>query len=128
MILTALDAQGYPVSFRCKPQVDTEQQVIRIEAPPGGDLQEGAANLLGHFHDDDLWNQHSVLIKGKLEKSGGGWVLHPQTVTPGLEQGVFSAIKALSASRAAAARFLAKRNRPRPVIPWKTLDALKPKR
>ena len=34
----------------------------------------GPASLLCHFHDENLWNLRSVLVKGRLERRGDAWV------------------------------------------------------
>jgi hypothetical protein len=99
-VITGVDPAGFPVSARCRPQVDAAERVLRVQLPPGTGLQPGPAGLLCHTHDERLWNLKSFLVRGVLERDALGWRL-----------------------RRNAQRYLEQRGWPRPRVPWGELKA-----
>jgi hypothetical protein len=124
-VLTAQDAQGYPFSVRCRPQVDSGQQLLRLSLAAGLPIQAGPAGLLCHYHDEQLWNLRSFVVRGQLEREGEGWLFRPVQFIPGAGIGGFIGQMrfALKASRTANA-YLQKRGLARPSIPWDEVKAL----
>jgi hypothetical protein len=77
-VLTTVDAEGYPVSVRCAPQLDAAAETIRLGpvAPALAGLS-GKACLLFHRHDERLEGLRQLLIKGELLEQDGVAVLRP---------------------------------------------------
>ncbi|HTD20744.1 MAG TPA: hypothetical protein VK667_14560 [Ktedonobacteraceae bacterium] len=130
-VLTGRDAQGYPFSVRCMPQVDIHAQMLRVQLPPGVLLQPGPASLLCHRHNELLWDMESFLLRGNLVQvqDEQGWNFLPQQFipgTPGTGVGaIISSLRWLLTSRQSARRYLEKRNLPRPSIPWSEIMEVK---
>jgi hypothetical protein len=125
-VLTGLDADGYPFSLRCQPSLEPTTQTIRIPPPPGVAIQPGPASLLCHQHDEQLWNQRSLLVRGTLRTKPDGWVLEPRQLIPGLGiGGPLAMIRGIVAARRTAGRYLAARRLARPRIPWADINAVK---
>jgi hypothetical protein len=118
-VLTGLDAQSYPFSIRCSPQIDESCQLLLI-APAGEDaIQPGPAGLMCHAHNELLWEIKSFQIQGRLEKTGAGWVFHPQRLIPGEDaQTMMGQFRTLFKSRASAKKYLDKRGLPWPKVDW----------
>jgi hypothetical protein len=47
-VLTGVDAQGYPVSVRCHPQVDEAEPVLRVHLPADIQIAPGPLTILMH--------------------------------------------------------------------------------
>lgn len=124
-VLTTLDADGYPLSLRCRPTPDEASQVLRIELPEALALRPGKVCLLWHTHDEQLWNQWSLLVRGELRRDGAGWLVQPSQVVPGIEQTPIAFFRFVRDSRRKAAAYLAARGLPRPTIPWAQIEAVK---
>lgn len=124
-VLTTVDAEGYPVSVRCRPAPDDASQTLRIELPEGLELRPGKAGLLWHTHDERLWNQWSLLVRGELRRDGAGWLVQPAQVVPGIEQTPLAFYRFVRDCRRKAAAYLAARSLPRPAIPWEQIEAAK---
>lgn len=123
-VLTALDANGYPYSVRCKPQPDQTAHILYLDLPEGIALQPGPAGLLCHRHDNKLWNLVSFLVRGTLQKTATGWALHPEQFIPGAGiKGPLASLRMYLAMRQVAARYLKKRGIARPKIPWEAVKA-----
>ena len=123
-VLTALDAEGYPLSMRCQPREDTDARVLRV--PGGVDMRPGPASLLCHYHDENLWKLRAFLVRGRIEPADDGWVFHPEKFIPGGGMGgPLGDLRAVVEARRTARRYLAKRGLPRPVIPWNRIKATK---
>ncbi len=124
-VLTALDDTGYPCSLRVAPQADVEAQVLRVALPPTLRIQGGPACLLFHSHDERLWNLKSFVVRGRLEQDGEGWLVRPEQFVPGAGiGGLRGYINFIRNGRRQTKRYLAKRNLPRPRIPWQELQAI----
>jgi hypothetical protein len=56
-VVTALDADGYPVSVRVPTtSYDPDTGELPVTWPPGFALTVGPAVVLCHYHDEKLWN------------------------------------------------------------------------
>jgi hypothetical protein len=125
-VLTGLDEQGYPFSVRCQAAIDRAAGVLRVQVGPGVPLQPGPAGLLCHRHDQWLWKQKSLLLRGTLEQASDGWRFRPVQLIPGAGiGGLRGLIGFVVGSRRAAARYLAARGLARPRIPWDDINAIK---
>ncbi|HEY7349913.1 MAG TPA: hypothetical protein VH599_16465 [Ktedonobacterales bacterium] len=122
-VLTSVDADGYPLSVRCKPQLDAAAQVVRLRAPADLGIQPGPAALLCHSHDEHLWSLKGFAVRGTLEREGDDWMLRPAHFLPGT--GLGSLLPAILGAQRKARRYLKKRSLPRPSVPWDKLKALK---
>lgn len=122
VVLTVVGSDGYPFSIRCVPVPDVARKVLRITLPAYVDVQPGPAGLLGHFHDDALWNQTNVVAYGVLEPDGEAWIFRANRHIEGAGAGM-SAFRQLRGGRAAAQRYLDRRGLPWPQIPWARLHA-----
>jgi hypothetical protein len=123
-VLNGRDNEGYPYSVRCHPQPDSAARTLLITdvvAP----LIEGPASLLCHEHDDFLWRQRAVLTRGRIVRAGVDWRFTPDKVIPGLSQNPLALGRFFLHARGVAAGYLAKRNLPRPVIPWDDIIRIK---
>lgn len=125
-VVTGLDAEGYPFSIRCAPQVDQAQQVLRLQFPAEAGIQSGPAGLLCHSHDERLWNLKSFGVHGHLEQQADGWVFHPRRFIPGMSVGgPLRDLRTLINARRVTRRYLEKRSLPRPTIPWEAIKTLR---
>jgi hypothetical protein len=123
-VVTGTDPEGYPFSVRCMPQVDHARQVLHIRLPKDVPIQPGPAGLLWHSHNERLWNLKAFLVRGRLEQEAAGWAFHPQQF---IQRGghLLADVRAFMNARRAARQYLEKRGLPRPVIPWKAIEALR---
>lgn len=125
-VLTGTDADGYPFSIRCKPEVDQARQVVRIELSDEVPIQPGPTSLLCHSHDELLWDLKAFLVRGRLEQDENGWILWPEKYIPGGGiEGPVANMRSLFKTRAAANRYLEKRGLSRPSVPWEDIKALR---
>ena len=123
-VLNGRDGAGYPYSVRCHPQPDAATRTLLLP-DAAAPLTEGPAGLLCHEHDDHLWRQRSVLIRGRIAREGAGWRFTPEKVIPGLSQSPLGLGSFFIHARGVAAKYLAKRNLPRPVVPWADIIRIK---
>lgn len=124
-VLTALDDAGYPVSVRCQPRVDETKRVLHVTLVESVGLRAGPASILCHTHDEQLWHLTNMLIRGTIEQSGDGWTFHPQRLIRGQARGPLYFLRVLLDGRRSARRYLAKRDLPRPQIPWRHIRAVR---
>jgi hypothetical protein len=125
-VISGLDAEGYPCSARCTPEPEHGAQVWRVTIGSGVEFQPGVANLLCHYHNDQLWDLRSLNVRGKLERDEQGWIFRPTAIVP--ELGGYSPlamVKAVIHLRRVTSSHFKKRNLPRPAIPWDRLEAAK---
>lgn len=72
-VITALDADGYPVSVRqTQLAYDAQSGTMPVVLPAALGAVAGPANLLCHVHDDDLWSFRAIQVSGRLESHAGG--------------------------------------------------------
>lgn len=125
-VVTGVDANGYPFSFRCVPQIDEAEQVLRIHLPASVRIQPGRAGLMCHSHDEQMWNLKNFVVHGDLEFQADGWVFRPRRFIPGGGVGgPLSDMKMMLNASRSAKRYLAKRGLPRPTIPWDAIKTLR---
>lgn len=122
-VVTVFDTSGLPASFRCRPAASNGGLLVSI--PPWVEPVEGRAGVMCHVHDDGLWHQRSLTVRGRLEPASGGWVFHPERTILGMGYGRFPLLKMMLRGRRRAARYLAARGLPRPEIPWAEMAAIK---
>jgi hypothetical protein len=123
-IVTAVDADGYPVSIRqAAPRYDAESGQMPVGWPPDVPVTEGPATVLCHYHDEKLWNITAMQIKGRLERRAGDWVFISTAFTP--PSGMLVAFWRFSKNgRAAGRRYLEKRGLTPPVVNWDAIHEL----
>lgn len=125
-VLSARDAQGYPYSVRCKPAHDRTSGVLRLDLAAGEDFRSGPASLLFHSHDEMLWNQQVILLRGGLDRDSDGWVFRPQKFVPSLGAvGALGMARFFVNVRRGAAAYLKRRGLSRPRIPWDEAEEVK---
>lgn len=125
-VLNAMDADGYPCSVRCQPEPDAAAGLVRVQIPPDLTPQPGPASLLWHSHDELLWHQKSVLVRGTLAQDAQGWRLAPDRLILGVGYGgTKGMIRFAREARRTADRYLAARKLARPAVPWKEIIAVK---
>ncbi|MDQ4127797.1 MAG: hypothetical protein M3151_07620 [Actinomycetota bacterium] len=125
-VLTALDAEGYPYSVRCRPRATATGRVIEVSLPAHTPIEAGPASLLCHAHDENLWNLRSFLVRGALRREEGGWAFEPRGFVPGAGvEGPMGVVRFVGGSRKNAERYLKKRGLTRPSIPWKRINEIK---
>lgn len=125
-VLNGIDANGYPFSMRCKPQLDEARQALLIDNAGGVPIQPGAAGLLCHSHNEQLWDLKAFLLLGALEATPGGWLFRPEKFLPGQGMGGFAGqMRQLRKSQAETKNYLEKRRLPRPKVRWDEIDELK---
>lgn len=124
-VLTAIDADGYPYSIRCQPEIDALAHVLRISTTAQHPIAAGPAGLLCHKHDRLLWNLRSFQIKGTLETAAAGWIFRPKEFIPGAGIGGLPAFVGwVVQCRRDAKRYLTRRGLPRPIVPWDEYKAI----
>ncbi len=118
-VLTGVNAQGFPLSVRCRPQLDPALRALHVDRAPGVALLDGPASLLCHSHDRNLWRLRSFLVRGQLTTTGTTWVFHPGALVPGTGlAGPVGDVRSFLAARQRAGRYLARRGLTRPNVPW----------
>lgn len=123
-VVTGIDAAGYPYSVRCRPQPDSEQQVLRVDIPESAGIVPGPASLLAHDYNDQLWQQTSFMVRGTLERTSDGWILRPMTFIPGFSKNPIAMLRMLIVARRQTNAYLAKRGLPRPKVAWDEVKQL----
>lgn len=125
-VLNARDSTGYPVSVRTPITADHEQHVFHLRVPDEAEVMPGPASLLFHDHDQNIWNQHVVLVRGEVLETAQGWAFRPLRLAPGLGmEGPLSMFQMIRNARKTTNAYLAKRGLARPQIPWQRLRAAK---
>jgi hypothetical protein len=124
VVVTAVDADGYPVSIRqTVGRYDAQTGHMPVVWPPDLAITDGPATVLGHYHDEKLWNLKAMQIKGRLERRDGDWVFISTAFTP--PSGMLVAFWRFSKNgRAAGRRYLDKRGLTAPAVNWDAIDEL----
>lgn len=125
-VLSTVDADGYPLSVRCKPRADRIQQGFYLSLPDKLPIQAGAASMLFHYHDAALNHLRSVSLQGKLKQQDGHWLFQPERIIPGMgREGFLAGLKDnILVPRGNTKRYLQKYNLVRPRIPWEKLQKI----
>lgn len=126
-VLNGRDADGYPASVRTAFTFDDAQQAVRVTVPAEAALQAGVASLLFHSHDEQLWDQQIVLVRGELVRAADGWLFRPLTFSLDNAAGGLAMLRLMLKLRKTAGAYLKKRGVARPAVPWARLNALKGK-
>lgn len=123
-VVTAVDADGYPVSVRqTAPRYDADTGQMPVVWPKAFAVREGPATVLCHYHDEKLWNISTMQIKGRLERRAEDWVFISTAFKP--PSGFLLAFWGLAKSnRAAGQRYLRKRGLKPPTVNWDAIYAL----
>ncbi len=125
-VLNARDDEGYPYSVRCRPEQDRPAGILRLDLAEGVNVRPGPASLLCHSHDEELWNQKILLLRGRLEEAKEGYAFRPEKFIPSLGiGGPVGMLRTVIGARKAAAAYLKKRGLERPRIPWAEVEAVK---
>ena len=124
-VLTGRDGDGYPISIRCRPQLDETKEVVLVSIPDGCGIERGPASMLCHSHNLLLWNLRSFLLRGTVEPAGHVSLFRPSRFVPGMGVGgVLGLVRFLMAKRGTAGRYLERRGLARPTIAWGQLKAI----
>lgn len=122
-VLSVLDASGTPLLLRTQPQVGKTGFTVDIDNEFG--ILPGRASLLVHRHDEQLNSLRSALVVGKIHNSRDGWqFVSRKVVEPAASERKLETCRTLVNARRAAARYLKRRNLPRPDIEWKEFQKL----
>jgi hypothetical protein len=123
-MITWVDEAGYPASARIA-LGDVSDDGVTVAMPAGVRFVAGRANVMGHFHNERMWDLESVLFRGRLEGEGGVWRFVPERQVGKVGRGPRDMIRVISEARRTAQRYLDKRGLPRPAVPWRQIQALK---
>jgi hypothetical protein len=125
VIVTAMSIRGYPVSvMQRSPRYDATTGEMPVLIPESVDVVPGPANVLAHYHDENLWNLQMMRIKGRLEKRHGDWIFVSTAFTPPPGEGLKSRWRMATAMRRTSRRYLATRGLERPRVNWAVLKRL----
>jgi hypothetical protein len=122
-VLGTLDADGMPTLLRVGLGAATDEAVT-VEVPDGAEVRPGPASLLAHSHDERLWNLRRTVLLGDLRGAEGAWTFEPTRSLGGEDNSPLTVLRGLVTMRRAAARYLARRDLPRPRIAWAEFKAL----
>ncbi len=123
-VLSIVDEEGYPFSFRCKPEPDASSQTLRLQVPDGVSVKPGPASLLCHKHDELLSNMISFGVRGILDEDEQSWILRPRRFILGMSAKPMELLKMIRHGRNATNNYLRKRGLERPKIPWNEVREL----
>ena len=124
-VLTGVDSSGYPVSVRCRPDVDRAAGALRVRRPSWLEVRVGPTSLMSHRHDEQLWGLEGFLVRGTLDIDGEDLMFRPSSFTWTAGGGLWSTIRMVAGTRRAAADYLERRKLARPRVPWDTIAAAK---
>ena len=126
VVVTALGRDGYPVSVRERSsRYDGSTGEMPISVPEFTALAVGPANLIAHYHDEELWNLRMVQIKGLLEKRSEEWVFVSTVFTPPARGQLTSLRHMAKSMRRSSRRYLATRGLKQPKVNWAALKRLR---
>lgn len=119
-VLTAIDRDGYPVSYRVSTSAYNKASgELPVPPPPGPvDVAEGPASLLCHSHDEKLWNLQIITVAGTLESRDGAWIFRTGSFTPPSKLAVVTFVRSM---RGSAQKYLDKRGLTRPQVNWSAI-------
>lgn len=118
-VITALDAGGYPVSIRqTQLRYDAQSGTMPVVLPEALGAVAGPANLLCHFHDDELWSLRAIQVSGRLEPHAGGLRFATTKFEPP------SPLRQLLGMSRAMNAYLARRSLPVPSVDFATVKRM----
>jgi hypothetical protein len=126
-VLTVVDAAGYPVSFRCRPEPAADPAALEVALPSWLTVERGPACLMAHSHDEGMWNLRGILAKGSITVDDDRLLFSPDTFrwladTGG---GTFSVLRraagAVLRTRRDAATYLRRTGQQEREVPWQTI-------
>lgn len=118
-VLNAKDAEGRGVSVRQRDLAfDVATGTMPVKLPSSLGAVAGPATLLGHFHDDKVWNMHSMSIRGTLEQRAGQWVFVASSYQPA------RIMDFLRGTRVSARKYLERRGLPWPKPNYEVINRL----
>jgi len=116
VVVTACDVDGYPISVR---QATSAYDAVTGEMPvPLAEALRpapGPAGLLCHSHNEKLWNQTTLTVKGRLERREDNWVFVGTAFTP---PSLLAIPQMIKRARASTNRYIANRKLEAPQINW----------
>jgi hypothetical protein len=116
VVVTALDEDGYPISVReATSAYDAAIGELPVRLAETLRPTEGPAGLLCHRHDEKLWNQSAIQVKGSLLRREDDWLFVSSAFTPPSR---LAAVQTIKRVRASSDRYLAKRGLEPPVVNW----------
>ncbi len=132
-VLSVVEADGYPLSVRCAPQLDVARRRFTFpEVAPIAVGWRGKACLLFHQHDDRLEGLRQVMAKGELTEDAGVLTLRvdefvtangrPNTDVMPHAGAPLHMFQFMLLGRRKARAYLAKRGAPWPPIPYDEID------
>jgi hypothetical protein len=125
-VVTFVDEDGYPASFRCRPLPVDAAEALIVVPPTDVHPRAGRGGLLCHSHDERLWRLRSFIVGGALEMHGDHWVLVPDRMTVGMGHGgPMALIRMVRRGRRTAAAYLDRRGWETPEVAWERLAEIK---
>lgn len=118
LVLTTVDAAGFPYSVRCQGRPDDERQILVLVGFAGQAVQAGPASVMAHYHNEQLWDLKSFLLRGRLEHGEDGWLFYPVKLVAQFVENPVELFKNMFKTRKVVKRYLEKRGLERPKIPW----------
>ena len=125
VVVTAFGIEGHPVSVRQhSPRYDAQTGEMPVLLPTSVAPVAGPANVLAHYHDENLWDLQIVRVKGRLERRDEGWIFISTAFTPPSPAGFKSRWQMAKAMRRSSSRYLAARGLDRPKVNWTVLKSM----
>jgi hypothetical protein len=125
-VLAATDSAGAPVLRRTTITSTADGYGAALDEEAA--VSAGPASLLVHRHDEKLAGLHNAVVRGRLARTGVGWVLTPERVIEPVGRGPRDMVRTVQNCRAATKRYLDRRGLARPAIPWAEYRKLAGKR
>ena len=120
-VLSWMGADGAPSSTRVRPTVESDG---RLALGQDLELHPGAASLLCHSHDNELWSQRSFVTVGRLEHVGERWTFVCERFIEGASNRPLRLLRMFRDARSTAHRYLERRGLSRPAVAWDAFAAL----
>ena len=106
------------------PRYDAQTGEMPVRLPTSVAPVAGPANMLAHYHDENLWDLQIVRVKGRLERRDEGWIFISTAFTPPSPAGFKSRWQMAKAMRRSSSRYLAARGLDRPKVNWTVLKSM----
>jgi hypothetical protein len=124
-VVTAMDADGYPVSVRvAAPRYDAQTGRLPVVWPSDFAVTAGPANVLCHYHDEGLWGIRTLQIKGRLERCSEDWTFVSTDFKPP-SRALMTLWRLAKSSRTTGLRYLHTRALKSPAVNWESLRELR---